>query len=138
MNDLGNKEIFAENLKHYMKINNKNRSDVCRDLDIPYSTITDWCNANIYPRIDNIERLANYFEIKKSDLVERKDFNSTILSNEEYIKETIKRYGENSINHLENYNKLNELGKQTADIYVEDLTTIEKYTEKKQSHEANG
>ena len=49
------------------------RSDVCRDLDIPYSTFTDWCNANIYPRIDKIEMLANYFDIKKSDLVENKE-----------------------------------------------------------------
>ena len=65
MGDLGNKEIFAKNLNYYMNINQKNRSDVCRDLDIPYSTFTDWCNANIYPRIDKIEMLANYFEIKK-------------------------------------------------------------------------
>lgn len=73
MSDLGNKEIFAKNLNYYMNINKKTRSDVCRDLDIPYSTFTDWCNANIYPRIDKIEMLANYFDIKKSDLVEDKD-----------------------------------------------------------------
>lgn len=73
MSDLGNKEIFAKNLNFYMNINKKTRTDVCRDLDIPYSTFTDWCNANIYPRIDKIELLANYFEIKKSDLVENKE-----------------------------------------------------------------
>ena len=73
MSDLGNKEIFAKNLNYYMNINKKNRSDVCRVLDIPYSTFTDWCNANIYPRIDKIEMLANYFDIKKSDLVENKE-----------------------------------------------------------------
>lgn len=73
MSDLGNKEIFAKNLNYYMTINKKNRTDVCRDLDIPYSTFTDWCNANIYPRIDKIELLANYFDIKKSDLVENKE-----------------------------------------------------------------
>lgn len=72
MSDLGNKEIFAKNLNYYMSINKKSRVDVCRDLDIPYSTFTDWCNGNIYPRIDKIEMLANYFDIKKSDLVENK------------------------------------------------------------------
>lgn len=84
MSDLGNKEIFSKNLNYYMNINKKTRTDLSRDLDIPYSTITDWCNANIYPRIDKIEILANYFDIKKSDLVENKDtknntFNSTIV-----------------------------------------------------------
>ncbi len=72
MSDLGNKEIFAKNLQYYMNLNNKTRIDVCRDLEIPYSTFTDWCNANIYPRIDKIELLANYFGIQKSDLVEKK------------------------------------------------------------------
>ena len=75
MSDLGNKEIFAKNLNYYMELNHKDRNDVCRDLEIPYTTFTDWCNANTYPRIDKIESLANYFEIKKSDLVEDKSKN---------------------------------------------------------------
>lgn len=73
MGDLGNKEIFAKNLNYYLTINKKTRADACKDLEIPYSTFTDWCNANIYPRIDKIELLANYFDIKKSDLVENKE-----------------------------------------------------------------
>ena len=73
MSDLGNKEIFAKNLKYYMNLNNKDRNDVARDLNLPYTTVTSWCNAEFYPRIDKIELLANYFEIKKSDLVENKE-----------------------------------------------------------------
>ena len=70
MSDLGNKEIFSRNLRKYMRLNNKDRNDVARDLEIPYSTLTDWYNGNIYPRIDKIQILANYFGIQKSDLVE--------------------------------------------------------------------
>ncbi len=73
MSDLGNKEIFAKNLRYYMSKNKKDRNDICRDLKIPYSTLTDWYNGNIYPRIDKIELLANYFNIRKSDLVENKE-----------------------------------------------------------------
>lgn len=90
MSDLGNKEIFAKNLNYYMSINKKTRVDVCRDLEIPYSTFTDWCNGNIYPRIDKIEMLANYFDIKKSDLVENHDnFNRTISSAIVFVYGTI-------------------------------------------------
>lgn len=70
MSDLGNKKIFSRNLRRYMRLNNKDRNDVARDLEIPYSTLTDWYNGNIYPRIDKIQILANYFGIQKSDLVE--------------------------------------------------------------------
>lgn len=72
MSDLGNKEIFSKNLQYYMTINNKDRNDVCRDLDFPYTTFTEWYKGNIYPRIDKIEMLANYFGIKKSDLIEER------------------------------------------------------------------
>ncbi len=72
MSDLGNKEIFAKNLNYYMTLNHKDRNDISRDLDLPYTTVTSWCKAEFYPRIDKIEALANYFEIRKSDLVEEK------------------------------------------------------------------
>ena len=72
MSDLGNKEIFAKNLKYYMELNNKDRNDICRDLKFPYTTFAEWYNGNIYPRIDKIELIANYFNIKKSDLIELK------------------------------------------------------------------
>lgn len=70
MSDLGNKEIFSKNLRYYMTINNKTRIDLCRDLDFKYTTFTDWYNGNIYPGIDKIEKIANYFRIEKSDLIE--------------------------------------------------------------------
>lgn len=73
MSDLGNKEIFAKNLQYYMTINKKDRNDVARDLDLPYTTITSWCKGEFYPRIDKIQLLANYFGIQKSDLVEDKE-----------------------------------------------------------------
>lgn len=70
MNNLGNKKIFSKNLQKYMKINNKDRIEVCNDLCIPYTTFNDWYNGKVYPRIDKIEQLSLYFGIEKSDLIE--------------------------------------------------------------------
>ena len=53
-----------------MNLNHKDRNDICHDLKFPYTTFAEWYNGNIYPRIDKIEMLANYFNIKKSDLIE--------------------------------------------------------------------
>ena len=75
MSDLGNKDVFAKNLSFYMKIHEADRNKICRDLDIPYTTLSDWLNAKKYPRIDSIEMLANYFDIRKSDLIESKQKN---------------------------------------------------------------
>lgn len=84
VSDLGNKEIFARNLNHYMKINNVDRNKLCRDLDFNYTTVREWTNGTSYPRIDKIEMLANYFDIKKSDLIEDKNKYNDINFLEQY------------------------------------------------------
>lgn len=90
MSDLGNKKIFAKNLNYYMTLNKKDRNDVAKDLDLPYTTVTSWCNAEFYPRIDKIELLANYFCIQKSDLVENHNtFNRSASSAIVFIYGTI-------------------------------------------------
>lgn len=70
MSALGNKEVMANNIKRLMNLRDKDRNQVCKDLNIKYTTFTDWINANTYPRIDKIELMANYFNVSKSDLVE--------------------------------------------------------------------
>ncbi len=73
MGDLGNKAIMAENIKYYMKKNNKSRNDICDDLGFKYTTFSDWVNGKKYPRIDKIEMMANYFGVEKSALVEKRN-----------------------------------------------------------------
>ena len=73
MSNLGNEKIFSKNLRYYMDLNKKSRYDVCRDLNLPYTTFSEWYNGKIYPRIDKIELLANYFNIKKSNLIEERE-----------------------------------------------------------------
>jgi transcriptional regulator with XRE-family HTH domain len=73
VNTMENKSIFAKNLKRYMEINGKTRRDICQALDLSYYTVSDWCNAKKYPRMDKVELLANYFGIQKSDLIEEKN-----------------------------------------------------------------
>lgn len=68
--NIGNKEVFANNLKKYVDGSGKDRKVIAKDLGIPYSTFTDWMNGRKYPRINNIEKLALYFNVSKSDLIE--------------------------------------------------------------------
>lgn len=67
---LGNKEIFAKNIKKQIINKGKDRKQIAEELGVSYSTLTDWVNGKKYPRIDRIERLAEYFGVSKSDLIE--------------------------------------------------------------------
>ena len=70
MSSLGNKEIFARNLKYYIERCGKDRRELAEIWGFPYSTLSEWLNARKYPRIDRIEIMADYFGIQKSDLIE--------------------------------------------------------------------
>ena len=72
MSNIGNKEIMSINLKHYIEKSGKDRKELAEIWGFPYSTVTEWINGKKYPRIDRIEIMADYFGIKKSDLIERK------------------------------------------------------------------
>jgi repressor LexA len=72
MNNLGNKETMAENIKYYLDLHNKDRGDLCRDLGFKYTTVSNWLQGTKYPRIDKIEMMARYFGITKADLVEKR------------------------------------------------------------------
>lgn len=69
---MDNKNIFASNLKRYMDINRKSRREVSEALGVSYYTFSDWVNGKKYPRMDKVEKLAEYFGILKSDLIEEK------------------------------------------------------------------
>lgn len=70
MTDEINKKILGDNIRGYLRMHDKSQKDVCRDLGIHEATFNDWVNGRSYPRIDKIEKLAKYFGVKKSDLVE--------------------------------------------------------------------
>lgn len=71
-NNLGNKETMAKNIRYYMDLNNVTSKEMCTILKVPTSTFSYWLNAKTYPRIDKIEKMARYFQITKSDLVEER------------------------------------------------------------------
>ncbi|MBO5319073.1 MAG: helix-turn-helix transcriptional regulator [Ruminococcus sp.] len=85
---VGNKDVFAKNLKKYILKSGKDRSIVAEETGFPYSTLTDWVNGKKYPRINNIEKLAIYFNVSKSDLIE--DFEEIKKDNDRLVSIIVK------------------------------------------------
>lgn len=66
------KKTFARNLRYYMEISGKNQKELAEVAGVSAPTFNEWINEKKYPRIDKIQRLADYFGILKSDLIEEK------------------------------------------------------------------
>ena len=126
-NNLGNKEIMARNIQRYMRLYDKDRMTICKDLGIRYTTFTDWVNGKTYPRIDKIELLANYFGVTKADLVEEHSHES-----KSGIPRTL---SPDEVELLDDYQKLNSNGKKKAREDIRDLTEIPRYVQDMKSSE---
>lgn len=81
--DLGNKEIFSRNLNRYLRLSGKTQKEVAAAVKISTSTFCDWVKGRAYPRMDKVQLLAEYFGIRKSDLVEDVNITSETISNKE-------------------------------------------------------
>ena len=77
MSNIGNKEIFSRNLLYYLEKKGKTQREVADAINVSTSAFNEWATGRKYPRIDKIEKLANYFGIQKSDLIEDKKKKST-------------------------------------------------------------
>lgn len=70
------KKIFSKNLQKYINESGKTQKEIAEELGFSISTFGSWCTGQKMPRMDKIQRLADYFGIKKSDLVEEYNPNS--------------------------------------------------------------
>lgn len=81
--DLGNKEVFSRNLNRYLRLSGKTKKEVAAAVKISESTFCEWTKGRVYPRMDKVQALAEYFGIRMSDLVENSNIDKETITNQE-------------------------------------------------------
>ena len=107
MKNLENKEIFARNLRRFLDARGMQDKDLVEVTGASQTAISDWLNAKKYPRIDKIEKMAVFFGVKKSDLIEEQ----TRDEHEAVIKHLV-----------DMFNSLPDEGKERTMEYLQFLT----------------
>ena len=64
------REVFKKNLNYYMKKRGLEQADIVTELGITASTVSDWVNGKKYPRVDAMQRLADFLGVRMSQLQE--------------------------------------------------------------------
>lgn len=62
--------VFAKNLSFLLDQRGKTQIDISRELEVATGTVSSWVNGLKYPRIDKMQRLADYLGVRMSILVE--------------------------------------------------------------------
>lgn len=80
-------KIFAQNLTHYVRASGKMQKDIAKELGYPLQTFNGWCKGVSFPSMDKVQKIADYFHIGKTDLLDKQpDINKASL---EYLLKTI-------------------------------------------------
>lgn len=73
MNDIEQKKIFSKNLNNLLSQRNKTQKEVADAISVSPQTFNTWCQGIALPRMGKVQRLADYFNIEKSDLIDEKN-----------------------------------------------------------------
>ena len=63
-------KIVSKNLRRIAYENQKSQADISRDLKINKATVSSWMNGTRIPRMEKIDLLCNYFNVRRSDIME--------------------------------------------------------------------
>ena len=85
MNDNDQKRIFAQNLNRYLSLSKKSQKEVADAIGVSPQTFNTWCQAIALPRMGKVQKLADYFDIGKSDLIDEKSPNAMISSRHKVV-----------------------------------------------------
>lgn len=78
MTDEEQKEVFSKNLSHYISLFEKTQKEVADAISVSPQTFNTWTQGIALPRMGKIQALANYFNINKSDLLDKHDFDLSL------------------------------------------------------------
>lgn len=77
LTDEEQKKIFSKNLNHYISLSNKTQKEIADSIDVSPQTFNTWCQGIAIPRMGKVQRLADYFNVGKSDLIDDKPLSNT-------------------------------------------------------------
>lgn len=68
--DANVRDIFASHLLYLLEHQGKTQIDMARDLNVATGTVSSWVNGKKFPRVDVMQRIADYLGVRMSTLVE--------------------------------------------------------------------
>lgn len=65
-------QLIATRLSYYMEERGVTQNELAEYMNVSQATVSNWCKGIKSPRMDKIDRICLYFNIKHSDLIEER------------------------------------------------------------------
>lgn len=80
-------EIIAHNINMYLEHSGKTQADLALYMNVSQATISNWCKGAKMPRMDKIDKICSFFNIKRTDLMDERISSPAPTLNELIISE---------------------------------------------------
>ena len=79
MTDSKQQELFTRNLLKYIENSGHTQKEIADAIGVSPQTFSTWCRGIAIPRMGKIQKLADYFGIRKSDLIDDRPLPPNVL-----------------------------------------------------------
>ncbi len=107
------KKIFSKNLLDLLESREKSQKEVANAIGVSPQTFNTWCQGVAIPRMGKVQLLADYFHIKKSDLIESK----AVVPSQDPLRD----YYDRLIRYLDSSPAHRQLASDAAHVRAEDI-----------------
>ena len=70
MTEIDARKVFGRNLSEILYEKRISQKELMQHMKVSSATVSDWCSGKKMPRIDKLTSIANFLNVKMSDLVE--------------------------------------------------------------------
>ena len=74
------RKVLANNIQSLLDSRGISQTDMARDLNFAETTVSSWLRCERYPRLNRIQEIADYFNVRRSDITDEKASNIKSIS----------------------------------------------------------
>lgn len=88
MNDNEHKidELIASNLVRLLREKNRTQLELAEYLGVTQAAVSNWCNGTKMPRMDKIDKICAFFDVKRSQLMSSSSIEDDLRVDDLFIK----------------------------------------------------
>lgn len=113
---------LASNIRRLLKEKNKTRNELAEYIGVSKTAVSEWIPAKKYPRIEKIQAMAEYFDVYRSDITEKKIENKSKGVSIPVLGKVIAGIPIETIEEIIDYEEITEQMARTGDFFALQLT----------------
>lgn len=123
--------IIADNLVRLLRDRNRTQLELAEYLGVTQATVSNWCNGVKMPRMDKIDTICEFFEVRRSVLMSEPSSSFSTQTDNFFIE----KYGQPVYDAAMKYSALDREDQSRIEERMDTMLEADKYKKASESGE---